>query len=94
MYKRQPLDGSSNTDVNGAVGTIFSILRRPKDAQGEPTEDDFLQPGDRQVCAGYALYGPSSMMVLTTGHGVNGFTLDQRIGEYILTCLLYTSRCV
>ena len=80
-----PLDGSSNTDVNGAVGTIFSILRRPKDAQGEPTEDDFLQPGDRQVCAGYALYGPSSMMVLTTGHGVNGFTLDQRIGEYILT---------
>ncbi len=80
-----PLDGSSNTDVNGAVGTIFSILRRSKDAQGEPNEDDFLQPGDRQVCAGYALYGPSSMMVLTTGHGVNGFTLDQRIGEYILT---------
>jgi len=65
-----PLDGSSNTDVNGAVGTIFSILRRAKDAEGEPTEDDFMQPGDRQVCAGYALYGPSSMMVLTTGHGV------------------------
>ena len=80
-----PLDGSTNTDVNGAVGTIFSILRRPDGATGEPTEDDFLQPGARQVCAGYALYGPSSMMVLTTGHGVNGFTLDQRIGEFILT---------
>jgi len=80
-----PLDGSSNTDVNGAVGTIFSILRRPDGATGEPTEEDFLQPGTRQVCAGYALYGPSSMMVLTTGHGVNAFTYDQRIGEYILT---------
>ncbi len=80
-----PLDGSSNTDVNGAVGTIFSILRRPDGATGEPTEEDFLQSGAHQVCAGYALYGPSSMMVLTTGHGVNGFTYDQRIGEYILT---------
>lgn len=80
-----PLDGSSNTDVCGAVGTIFSIMRRPEGSTGEPTEDDFLQPGTRQVCAGYALYGPSSMIVLTTGHGVNGFTLDQRIGEYILT---------
>ena len=80
-----PLDGSTNTDVNGPVGTIFSIMRRPEGATGEPTEDDFLQPGDRQVCAGYALYGPSSMMVLTTGHGVNGFTLDPRIGEFILT---------
>ena len=80
-----PLDGSSNTDVCGAVGTIFSIMRRPEGATGEPTEDDFLQPGTHQVCAGYALYGPSSMIVLTTGHGVNGFTLDQRIGEYILT---------
>ncbi len=80
-----PLDGSSNTDVNGAVGTIFSVLRRPDGATGEATEDDFLQPGTRQVCAGYALYGPSTMMVLTTGHGTNGFTLDQRIGEFILT---------
>jgi len=80
-----PLDGSSNTDVCGAVGTIFSIMRRPDGACGEPTTDDFLQPGSSQVCAGYALYGPSSMIVLTTGHGVNGFTLDQRIGEYILT---------
>lgn len=80
-----PLDGSSNTDVCGAVGTIFSIMRRPEGSEGEPSEDDFMQPGTRQVCAGYALYGPSSMIVLTTGHGVNGFTLDQRIGEYILT---------
>lgn len=80
-----PLDGSSNTDVNGAVGTIFSVLRRPDGATGEATEDDFLQPGVRQVCAGYALYGPSTMMVLTTGQGTNGFTLDQRIGEFILT---------
>ncbi len=80
-----PLDGSTNTEVNGAIGTIFSILRRPEGSTAEVTEADFLQPGMRQVCAGYALYGPSSMMVLTTGHGVNGFTLDQRIGEYILS---------
>ena len=80
-----PLDGSTNTDVNGPVGTIFSIMRRPEGATGEPTEEDFLQSGVRQVCAGYALFGPSTMMVLTTGHGVNGFTLDQRIGEFILT---------
>jgi fructose-1,6-bisphosphatase I len=79
-----PLDGSSNTDVNVSVGTIFSILRCP----GErvcPNLDAFLQPGVQQVAAGYALYGPSTMMVLTTGNGVNGFTLDQDIGEFILT---------
>ncbi|MCB1801596.1 MAG: class 1 fructose-bisphosphatase [Gammaproteobacteria bacterium] len=79
-----PLDGSSNTDVNVSVGTIFSILRCP----GErvcPNADAFLQPGVQQVAAGYALYGPSTMMVLTTGNGVNGFTLDQDIGEFILT---------
>jgi len=79
-----PLDGSSNTDVNVSVGTIFSILRCP----GErvcPNTDAFLQPGTQQVAAGYALYGPSTMMVLTTGQGVNGFTLDQNIGEFILT---------
>ena len=79
-----PLDGSSNTDVNVSVGTIFSILRCP----GErvcPNRDAFLQPGTQQVAAGYALYGPSTMMVLTTGNGVNGFTLDQDIGEFILT---------
>ncbi len=79
-----PLDGSSNTDVNVSVGTIFSILRCP----GErvcPNLEAFKQPGVHQVAAGYALYGPSTMMVLTTGNGVNGFTLDQDIGEFILT---------
>jgi fructose-1,6-bisphosphatase I len=80
-----PLDGSTNTDVNGAIGTIFSILRRPDGGPEKATEEEFLQPGVKQICAGYALYGPSTMMVLTTGHGVNGFTLDQRIGEFILS---------
>ena len=80
-----PLDGSTNIEVNGAVGTIFSILRRPEGATGEPDEGEFLQPGVNQVCAGYALYGPSTMMVLTTGFGVNGFTLDPRIGEFVLS---------
>jgi fructose-1,6-bisphosphatase I len=79
-----PLDGSSNIDVNVSVGTIFSILRCP-DGVTNPTKEDFLQAGTRQVCAGYALYGPSSMIVLTTGRGVNGFTLDQNIGEFVLT---------
>ncbi len=79
-----PLDGSSNIDINISVGTIFSILRCP-DGVDEPTIEDFLQPGTRQVCAGYALYGSSTMMVLSTGHGVNGFTLDQTIGEFLLT---------
>ena len=79
-----PLDGSSNTDVNVSVGTIFSILRCPGERQC-PHKDAFLQPGVHQVAAGYALYGPSTMMVLTTGNGVNGFTLDQDIGEFILT---------
>jgi len=79
-----PLDGSSNIDVNISVGTIFSIMRCP-DGVTDPTEKDFLQPGTKQVCAGYALYGPSTIMVMTTGHGVNGFTLDQNVGEFILT---------
>ncbi len=79
-----PLDGSSNIDVNISVGTIFSILRCP-DGVKEPTEKDFLQPGTKQVCAGFALYGPSTMMVLTTGNGVNGFTLDTSVGEFVLT---------
>ncbi len=79
-----PLDGSSNIDVNISVGTIFSILRCPEGVT-DPTEQDFLQPGTQQVCAGYALYGPSTMMVMTTGQGVNGFTLDQSVGEFILT---------
>ena len=79
-----PLDGSSNIDVNISVGTIFSILRAPEGV-ADPTARDFLQPGTRQVAAGYALYGPSTMMMLTSGHGVNGFTLDRDVGEFILT---------
>ena len=79
-----PLDGSSNIDVNISVGTIFSILRCPEGVEN-PTAADFLQPGTRQVCAGYALYGSSTMLVITTGHGVDGFTLDNDVGEFILT---------
>lgn len=79
-----PLDGSSNIDVNISVGTIFSILRCPEGVTNPKTED-FLQPGTQQVCAGYALYGPATMLVITTGHGVNGFTLDRDIGEFMLT---------
>jgi len=79
-----PLDGSSNIDVNISVGTIFSILRAPKGV-ANPTAADFLQAGTTQVCAGYALYGPATMLVITTGHGVNGFTLDNDIGEFMLT---------
>jgi fructose-1,6-bisphosphatase I len=79
-----PLDGSSNIDVNISVGTIFSILRCP-DGISAPTTEDFLQEGTEQVCAGFALYGPSTLMVLTTGNGVNGFTLDKNIGEFVLT---------
>jgi len=78
-----PLDGSSNIEVNLAVGTIFSILHSYAD--DEPKTEDFLQKGINQVCAGFVLYGPSTLMVLTTGNGVNGFTLDQDIGEFILT---------
>ncbi len=79
-----PLDGSSNVNVNISVGTIFSILRAP-DGVTDPSVQDFLQPGTQQVCAGYALYGSSTMFVLTTGHGVNGFTLDREVGEFYLT---------
>jgi fructose-1,6-bisphosphatase I/sedoheptulose-1,7-bisphosphatase len=79
-----PLDGSSNIDVNVSVGSIFCVLRCPEGVS-EPTERDFLQPGTQQVCAGYAIYGPSTMLVLTTGRGVNGFTLDREIGEFMLT---------
>ncbi len=79
-----PLDGSSNIDVNISVGTIFSILRCPEGVTN-PTAADFLQPGTKQVCAGYALYGPNTMLVLTSGHGVNGFTLDRDVGEFYLT---------
>ncbi|HBR97500.1 MAG TPA: class 1 fructose-bisphosphatase [Gammaproteobacteria bacterium] len=79
-----PLDGSSNIDVNVSVGTIFSILRCPDDVD-QPTAEDFLRPGTEQVCGGYCLYGSSTMLVMTTGNGVNGFTLDRSIGEFILT---------
>jgi fructose-1,6-bisphosphatase I/sedoheptulose-1,7-bisphosphatase len=78
-----PLDGSSNIDVNVAVGSIFSVLRLAEGAA--PDERAFLQPGTRQVCAGYAIYGPSTMLVLTFGRGVHGFTLDREIGEFIHT---------
>ena len=79
-----PLDGSSNLDVNVTVGTIFSVLRAPEGVT-DPAVADFLQPGTKQVCAGYALYGPSAMIVMTLGTGVHGFTLDPEIGAYILT---------
>jgi len=79
-----PLDGSSNIDINVSVGTIFSILRAPEGCEN-PTLEDFLQPGTEQVCAGYTIYGPTTMMVFTSGHGVNGFTLDRNIGEFVLT---------
>ncbi len=79
-----PLDGSSNVNVNISVGTIFSILRSPEGVS-HPKAADFLQPGTSQVCAGYALYGSSTMLVLTTGRGVNGFTLDREVGEFYLT---------
>lgn len=79
-----PLDGSSNLDVNVTVGTIFSILRAP-DGVEEPTTEHFLQPGTRQVAAGFALYGPVDMIVATLGAGVHGFTLDREIGAYTLT---------
>jgi len=83
-----PLDGSGNIDVNVAVGSIFSILRAPKDAVDsgrDLTEADFLQSGATQVAAGYAIYGPTTMFVLTVGDGVAGFTLDPNLGEFRLT---------
>jgi fructose-1,6-bisphosphatase I/sedoheptulose-1,7-bisphosphatase len=79
-----PLDGSSNIDVNASVGSIFSILRAA-DAGAPATPADFLQPGREQVAAGYAVYGPTTMLVVTVGNGVNGFTLDPNLGEFILT---------
>lgn len=79
-----PLDGSSNIDVNVSVGSIFSILRAPEPGAAAATAD-FLQPGTAQVCAGYALYGPATMLVLTVGRGVHMFTLDPALGEFVLT---------
>lgn len=80
-----PLDGSSNIDVNVSIGTIFSIYRRISAVGTEATIDDMLQPGSEQVAAGYVLYGSSTMLVYTTGRGVNGFTLDPSIGEFCLS---------
>ena len=79
-----PLDGSSNIDCNVAVGTVFSIYRR-KSVEGMATIEDVLQKGTKQVAAGYVIYGSSTMMVYTTGKGVNGFTLDPSIGEFCLS---------
>lgn len=80
-----PLDGSSNVDVNVSIGTIFSIQRR-KTPMGQPlTKQDFLQAGTEQVASGYVLYGSSTMLVYTTGSGVNGFTLDPAVGEFFLS---------
>jgi fructose-1,6-bisphosphatase I len=79
-----PLDGSSNIDVNVSIGTIFSIYRRAAFDQ-PPTETDFLQQGTAQVAAGYVIYGSSTMLVYTTQRGVNGFTLDPSIGEFCLS---------
>ena len=79
-----PLDGSSNIDVNVSIGTIFSIYRR-LDAKKPVTKSDFMQPGREQVAAGYVIYGSSTMLVYTTGHGVNGFTLDPSIGTFCLS---------
>jgi fructose-1,6-bisphosphatase I / sedoheptulose-1,7-bisphosphatase len=78
-----PLDGSSNADVNVSVGTIFSVLRH--DRAEAPKVEDFLQKGVEQVAAGYAIYGPSTMLVLTCGKGTHGFTLDREVGNFILT---------
>jgi fructose-1,6-bisphosphatase I len=79
-----PLDGSSNIDVNVPIGTIFSIYRR-KSSEGQATLSDVLQKGTEQVAAGYIIYGSSTMLVYTTGKGVNGFTLDPSIGEFCLS---------
>jgi fructose-1,6-bisphosphatase I len=79
-----PLDGSSNIDVNVSIGTIFSVLHMPKPGQ-TVTEADFLQPGTHQVAAGYAVYGPQTTLVLTVGNGVHVFTLDREAGSFVLT---------
>jgi fructose-1,6-bisphosphatase I len=80
-----PLDGSSNIDVNVSVGTIFSIYRRVTPEGSPATLEDFLQPGHKQVASGYVVYGSSTMLVYTTGRGVNGFTLDPSIGTFYLS---------
>ena len=84
MLLFDPLDGSSNIDVNVSIGTIFSVLKAPE-GMGAPTEQDFLQKGSQQVAAGYAIYGPQTMLIFTTGNGVNCFTLDREMGAWVLT---------
>nr|WP_315467915.1 class 1 fructose-bisphosphatase [uncultured Undibacterium sp.] len=84
MLLFDPLDGSSNIDVNVSIGTIFSVLKAPE-GMGAPTEQDFLQKGSQQVAAGYAIYGPQTMLIFTTGNGVNCFTLDREMGSWVLT---------
>ena len=79
-----PLDGSSNIDVNVSIGTIFSVLKKPDESLGV-TEQDFLQPGKQQVAAGYCIYGPQTTLVLTVGDGVAMFTLDREQGSFVLT---------
>ena len=79
-----PLDGSSNIDINVSIGTIFSVLKKPEGDQGV-TEQDFLQPGHQQVAAGYCVYGPQTTLVLTVGDGVSMFTLDREQGSFVLT---------
>jgi len=85
IVNMDPLDGSSNIDVNVSIGTIFSIYRRISEIGTPSVEKDFLQDGTKQVAAGYVLYGSSTMLVYTTGMGVTGFTLDPSIGEYFLS---------
>jgi fructose-1,6-bisphosphatase I len=80
-----PLDGSSNTDVNASVGTIFSVYRLPRSYDPSAVLPEVLQPGSKQVAAGYVAYGSSTILVYTTGDGVNGFTLDPEIGEFVLS---------
>lgn len=85
MLAIDPLDGSSNIDVNVSIGTIFSIYRRVSKVGSPIKEEDILQKGSKQVAAGYVLYGSSTMLVYTTGFGVNGFTYDPGLGEYFLS---------
>jgi len=81
-----PIDGSSNVDVNGVVGTIFSVLKAPEEASGRDiSAEDFLQPGTKQVAAGYAIYGPQTTLVLSVGTGVYAFSLDREMGSWVQT---------
>jgi fructose-1,6-bisphosphatase I len=87
-----PLDGSSNIDINVSIGTIFSVLKVPASQENSDSntprtivESDFLQPGNQQVAAGYAIYGPQTQLILTVGNGVYGFTLDRELGSWVLT---------